>query len=170
MAVNGLENGAWDGATCVRLRWGTTAVPCIKLESPKLEVKVEKVRRIGEMIATKRTPGVAELAAMKVSLLTSDYKTSVLPHFGKHAATEIEFTLTATIIHPSVRGQLERLVDHCRILSVEGPAIESTEKGLITDLMIDGLDLWERGDDNVWKTLVRKSTLTSADAKALLAF
>lgn len=170
MAVNGLENGAWDGATCVKLRWGTEAVPCLKVESPKLEIKVEKIRRIGEMLATKRTPGVAELAAMKVSLLTTDYARSVLKHFGKHAGTEIEFVLTATIVHPAVFGQLSRLVDHCRILSVEGPTIESTEKGLVTDLMIDGLDLWERGNDNVWKTLVRKSNLTSADAKALLAF
>ncbi len=170
MPVNGLENGAWDGATCVRLRWGTSAVPCIKIESPKLEVKVEKVRRIGEMIATKRTPGVADLAAFKVSLLTSDYKTYVLPRFGKHAGTELEFVLTATIVHPSVRGQLSRLVDHCRVLVLEGPTIESTEKALVTDLMIDGLDVWERGDDNIWKTIVRKNTLTSFDAQVLLSF
>jgi hypothetical protein len=170
MPVTGLENATWDGATCVRLRWGTAAVPCLKIESPKLEVKVEKIRRIGEMIATKRTPGVAELASFKVSLLTTDYKTYILPRYGKHAATEIEFVLTTTIVHPSVRGQLSRLVDHCRVLSIEGPTIESTEKGLVTDLMIDGLDIWERGDDNIWKTLVRKATLTSADATALLSF
>jgi hypothetical protein len=170
MPVPGLENGAWDGGTCTRLRWGSIAVPCTKITLPKLEIKTEKVRRIGEMLATKRTPGAAELGPLKVSMLAADYKEFVLLRYGKHAGTETEFVLTTTIIHPSVRGSLSRLADHCRIVTIEELSIEASEKALMIDLTIDPMDLWERGDDDVWKTLVRKSTLTSADAQVLLSF
>lgn len=167
---NGLNDVTWDGATSVAMRFGTTKVPILKLSPPKVELKREKIRRVGEQVASRRTPGAGEVGDMTVELLSADYMTFILPRMGRHAGGEIEFVTTCTIAHPSVTGSLSRLMDHCSIVSIEGPDIESSEKGLITKLGISVLDLWEKGSDGKWKTLFRKAGMTSADAAALLKF
>lgn len=168
--AQGLENVTWDGATSVLIRFGIVKVPVLKITPPKVDIKVDKIGPVGEMLATKRTPGVAEIGDLALELLTSDYEEFVLPRMPKHAGTEIQFVITCTISHPSVKGSLGRLCDGCRIIGLEGPDLERTEKGLITKLPISVMNLWEKGRDGVWKTLVRKSKMTSADAKALMKF
>lgn len=166
---NGLADCTWDSASCAFFRFGTTKIPLTKFEPPKDDIKIERLARIGEMRASKRTPGRSEISTASVELLLSDYATFILPRLGTHGGTLIEFVVTATVTHPSVNGSYGLLCDNGRIIGSEGPGFDGTEKGLIKKLTIDFLDIWEKGEDGKWKTLSIKP-LPSSQAAPLLQF
>lgn len=167
---NGLHDATWDTASSGSLRAGSTKVAITKYSPPKLDIKVEKVRRVGAMLADKRTPGAGEISDGTIEMLASDYEAQILPRIGNHAGTEIEFTLTMTLSHPSVIGQLSILCDHVRIIGTEFPEMDGSEKPAMVKLTLSVLDIWSKGRGGKWQTLVRKSTMTSADARAQMAF
>jgi hypothetical protein len=82
----GLRDMTWDGGSAF-LRFGSTKISVKKFTPPKLEVKVARVKRVGEMLATKRTPGSGEVSDSGVELLLTDYEELILPRLGKHAGT-----------------------------------------------------------------------------------
>ena len=165
----GLDDCTWDSASCAYFRFGATKVPLTKFEPAKDEIKTERVRRIGEMRARKRTPGTSELADIEVELLATDYTTFILPRMPKHAGTLVEFIITASVFHPSVAGSYGILCDGVRIVGQAGPTFDGSEKGLIKKLTLSVIDVWERGTDGVWKTLSTKP-LPSSQAVAAMQF
>jgi hypothetical protein len=167
----GLDDCTWDSASSAFFRFGSTKIPLTKFTPPKDEIKTERVRRAGEMRARKRTPGVSEVSDISVELLASDYKTFILPRMGRHGGTLIEFIITASVFHPSVQGSYGILCDGGRIVTSEGPEFAMDEKGLIKKLGISVIDVWERGDDGVWKTLALKTPqMASSLAQAAMQF
>lgn len=167
--ANGLRDCTWDSASCAHFRFGSTAITLTKFEPPKDDIKIEKVARIGEMRATKRTPGRSEVSDISIEMLATDYVTLLLPRLPKHGGTSVEFVITASVYHPTVTGSYGILCDNCRIIGAEGPSFDGSEKGLIKKLTISVIDVWEKGADNVWKTLSYKP-LPSSQAIPLLKF
>lgn len=165
----GLRDCTWDSANSAFFRFGATKVPLTKFTPSKVEIKTEKVRRIGEMVAQKRTPGAGEVGDVSAEMLVTDYEAFILPRLGKHGGSLIEFQITASVFHPSVIGSYGILLDGCRLTTIEGPEFDGSEKGLIKKLGISVIDLWEKGRDGVWKTLALKP-LPSAAAIALMQF
>lgn len=168
--AKGLEDCTWDSASCAFLRWGATKVPVQKFTPSKVEIKREKVRRVGEQVAGKRTPGAGEVTDATAEILATDYEEFVLPRLGLHAGSDIEFVITQTATHPTVRGSLGTLLDHVSIVSIEGPELDGSEKPQIIKLGLSVMDRWDKGRDGKWKALYRKSTMTSSDAQAQLQF
>ena len=166
---NGLSDCTWDSASCAFFRFGSTKIPLLKFTPPKDDVKIDKPRRVGEMRAQKRTPGVSEIGTASIEMLLSDYTSLLLPRMPKHGGTLVEFVVTATVTHPSVKGSYGILCDNGRIIGSEGPEFDGSEKGLIKKLTIDFLDIWEKNEDGIWKTLSLKP-LPSSQAIPLLAF
>ena len=166
---NGLSDCTWDSASSAFFRFGSTKIPLLKFTPPKDDVKIDKPRRVGEMRAQKRTPGVSEIGTASIEMLLSDYTSLLLPRMPKHGGTLVEFVVTATVTHPSVKGSYGILCDNGRIIGYEGPEFDASEKGLIKKLTIDFLDIWEKNEDGQWKTLSLKP-LPSSQAIPLLAF
>ena len=166
---NGLSDCTWDSASSAFFRFGSTKIPLLKFTPPKDDVKIDKPRRVGEMRAQKRTPGVSEIGTASIEMLLSDYTSLLLPRMPKHGGTLVEFVVTATVTHPSVKGSYGILCDNGRIIGSEGPEFDGSEKGLIKKLTIDFLDIWEKNEDGIWKTLSLKP-LPSSQAIPLLAF
>ena len=165
----GLSDTTWDSASSAFFRFGSTKIPLLKFTPPKDDIKIDKPRRIGEMRAQKRTPGVSEIGTASIEMLLSDYTSLLLPRMPKHGGTLVEFVVTATVTHPSVKGSYGILCDNGRIIGSEGPEFDGSEKGLIKKLTIDFLDIWEKNEDGIWKTLSLKP-LPSSQAIPLLAF
>jgi hypothetical protein len=170
MANNALHDTTWDTAASLALRFGALKVPLVKLSPPKEDVKVEKIREVGNMLATKRTPGIVEVGDGTAELLASVYEALILPRMPKHGGTLTQFVITSTYSHPSVEGALGFLYDRCRIIGEEDPAIESSEKGAIVKLTVSVMERWKKGRDGVWKCLALKPGLPSSTAQALLSF
>jgi hypothetical protein len=166
----GLQSVAWSGATGFRLLFDTTTVPATSVTLPDYEVKVEKVRRLGEMLPTKRTVGAAEISVLKVIVEAADYTAIILPRMPQHGGTLIEFVCTCTINHPSVTGSLGLLLDGCRIVKHPGITIEPDEKAIKKELEIDVMAMWEKGLDGKWKALSSVPTMPSSQAKAAMTF
>lgn len=164
----GLNNATWDSASCVAFRWGATKVPCTKLTPAKIDIKTEKVPRIGEMLASVRTPGRAEIADMTVEMLLSDYEAQVMPRLPVHAGTFIPFQLTAEVGHVSVKGRWAVLFDGIRIVGEEGPEFDGSEKALIIKLTLSVMDRWTKGRDGIWRTLSLKPLASSQTVASLL--
>ncbi len=167
--ANGLADCTWDSASCAFFRFGSTKIPLTKFTPPKEDIKIEKIPRIGEMRARKRTPGRSEISTAAVEMLLSDYATLWLPRMPKHGGALVEFVVTATVTHPSVKGSYGILCDNGRVIGAEGPEFDGSEKGLIKKLTIDFVDVWEKAEDGVWKTL-SLMPLPSSQAIPLLAF
>lgn len=165
----GLQDATWDSAACAFFRFGATKIPLTKFTPSSVEVKIEKVRRIGEMVAQKRTPGAAEVSDASLEMLATDHEAFILPRMPRHGGALLEFVITASVFHPSVIGSYGILLDGCRIIKSEGPEFDGSEKGLIKKLGISVVDVWEKGRDGVWKTLSLKPLPTS-QAIPLLQF
>ncbi len=167
---NGLRDLTWDSASCARFVLGRTRVPFTKISVPKVETKVEKVPRIGEPRATKRTPGRTEVADLSAELLLTDWEESILPAFNRHGSNLIQFCIIGSVSHPSINGSYNTLLDQCRIVSEEGPEFDGSEKGLIYKLGISVMNVWRKGRDGIWKCSSFEPTLPSALADALIRF
>ena len=170
-ALQSLRDGAWDSATCVSLVLGSTRVSFTKFAIPKLEVKTEKIAPIGAGIATRRTPGKAEVAAVNAEMLLRDYTEQILPHMNKHGGTLTEFNVVARVGHPSIEGSFNALLDVCRVLSWEGPEFDGSEKALVMKLIIDPMFVFHKsGATGLWKCLHYDAAKPSSQAKALMRY
>lgn len=168
LPLNAQQSVTWDGGSA-RAVFGTTRIPFTKFEVPKTEIKTSKVRRLGEMLAKVRTPGAAEIADVAAEMLTSDYVKLVLPRMPKHGGTLIEFTVTLNRRHPAVQGSYGIMMDQCRIVAIE-EGVESGENAALKKLGLSVMNVWERGEDGVWKCLTFEDALPSAQARALMDF
>lgn len=166
---NGLQDCTWDSASSAFFRFGSTKIQLTKFTPAKTDVKVEKVRRIGSMIADKRTPGTAEISDPAIELLATDYEALVLPRMPVHGGTLVEFVITASVYHPSVQGSYGVLLDGCRIIGEEGPEFDASEKALIVKLTISTMNTWRKARDGTWKSLSLQA-LPSSQAIPLLQF
>lgn len=168
MPDNGLADLTWDGSSAF-LRFGALKVPFLKFDRPKVETKTEKIRRIGEQLATVRTPGSVEIADISAEMLTTDYVSLILPRMPRHGGNLIEFPITMNRRHPSVIGSYSILLDQCRIVADE-ESIEAGEKGAVYKLGLSVMNVWEKGADGVWKCKALLPTLPSSAARALMQF
>ena len=165
-----LQDLTWDSASCVRIVLGSTRVTFTKFSPPKVDTKTEKVARVGEARATKRTPGRVEIADMTAEVLLTDYTSQILPAMNRHGGTLVQFSIIASVKHPSISGSYNTLLDDCRIVSREGPEFDGSEKALIKKLGISVMQVWEKGSDGIWKCSSYEQALPSSQAKALMAF
>jgi hypothetical protein len=168
--ANGLKDCTWDSAACAHIRFGSLKVALTKFSPSKVDVKVEKVRRIGAAIADKRTPGIVEIGDATIELLTTDYELQILPRMPIHDGTMVEFVITTSLYHPSVIGSFGSVLDQVRIIGEEGPELDGSEKGLITKLSISVMNVFRKARDGQLKSLARMPGLPSSQAIAALAF
>src|SRR5262249_37015566 len=130
---------------------------------------VEKIRRLGEQLASVRTPGSAEIPDIAAEILVTDYVEIILPRMPKHGGSLITFPVTANRRHPAITGSYGIIFDACRIVK-RGETIENGEKGAVKKLGLSVMNVWERGADGVWKCLALLPTVPTAQAKALMQF
>lgn len=165
-----LHDTTWDTAASLAIRFGTLKAALTKLSPPKEDVKVEKIRMVGDQLATKRTPGIVDVGDGTIEMLATVYEAQILPRLPKHGGTLTQFVITCTYSHPSVEGSLAYLYDRCRIIGTEDPPVEASEKGAIVKLTVSVMEKSVKGRDGVWKSLALKPGLPSSTAKALLSF
>jgi hypothetical protein len=167
---NGLNDLTWDSSACASVVLGSTRVAFTKFAPPKVETKTEKVARIAEQRATRRTPGRTEIADMSAEMLATDFEFKLLPAFNRHGSNLVEFETIVDIRHPSISGSFGLLLTACRIVSEEGPELAADEKGLIYKLGISVMQVWRRGRDGIWKCHSYERALPSSQAAALMQF
>jgi hypothetical protein len=170
MALNPLSDVTWDSATGASIHFGSTKVALTKLSTPKVEVKISKIGAVGSGIANKRTPGKAEVADFGAELLATDYVAHVMPRMPKMGGTMVQFQTLVHLLHPSIAGSLSILLDRCRIVAVEGPELDGSEKELIYKLTISCMNRHDRGANGTWKSLAWDTLRPSADARAMMKF
>jgi len=168
--ANGLSSVAYDSGSSARFLMGTLIVPVRKLTPPKVETKTDKVRSTGSTLAKKRTIGVVEIGDAVAEIELGYYKDLILPRYGEHGATLIEFVCTLSVKHPSLTGSYAQLYDHCRIVGLEGPEISDDEKALVKKVTISLMNVFEKGDDGKWKCLNFDDAKPSSQAKAAMTF
>lgn len=167
---SGLQDATWDSASSAEVRFGSSKFSLVKLSPSKLEVKTEKVSRVGESLAGKRTPGRAEVSDPTGEMLATDWFTYVLPRMPQQGGTLIELVTLVILSHPSVLGDGAILMDRCRFTVIEGPELDGSEKGLITKFTMSCMARYEKGSDGKWKSLNRVEGRPSSTATALLKF
>lgn len=167
---NGLNDATWDSASSATVRFGGSKIALVKFTPSKIEVKTEKVPRVGESLAQKRTPGRAEVSDASGEILTTDWFGFVLPRMPEQGGTLTELVVLLTFSHPSVVGSGSILHDRCRFTAIEGPDLDGSEKGLITKFTMSCMARYEKGADNKWKSLNRVEGRPSSTATALLKF
>jgi len=167
---NGLHDLTWDSATSASMVFGVLRVPFQKMSPGKITVKVDKPRRIGESLPTKRTPGAGEMATFNGEVLATDYESLILPRMPKHGGTLVVFPILITLKHPSVLGSLSILMDESRIVEIDGPELDASEKALVYKLGFDAQARYDKGRDGIWKSLTFNPRRPSSDAVALMKF
>lgn len=168
--VNALQDTTWDSASSINVRFGSLKAPITKLTPASVEVKVEKVRRIGSMLADKRTPGVAEISDPTGEMLASDYAEFILPRMPQQGGTLTELAVLLEFKHPSVSGRLAILLDRCRFTKIEGPEIAGDEKGAVTKFSLSCMARYDKGADGKWKALFSVPGQPSSTATAIMKF
>ena len=167
---NGLIDATWDTASSLSVRFGSTKVAILKLTPAKVEIKTEKIRRVGSTLPDKRTPGVAEISDCTGEMLTSDYVGFILPRMPVQGGTLIELVTLIQFNHASIVGEYSILMDRCRFTAIEGPEIDASEKGAITKFTMSCMARHDKGADGKWKALFSKPGQPSSTAVALMKF
>lgn len=161
------ENYTYDGATG-RLRLGAFAIQATKMEPPKESIKTEKVRRVGEQVATVRTVGVYEIDGASIEVESAVFARSILPRVTSVGWNLFEFPITILQRHPLVGGPYSQIWDRCRFAGIEQDAIEASEKALKVKLPIDVIQVFHRGADGIWKSLATIPSQPSPQAAAFM--
>lgn len=170
-APSGLRDLTWDSAgTQVSIVLGILRVPFTKFSPGKMSIKLDKPAIVGESLPTKRTIGKGELAAFGGEILATHYQDLILPRMPKHGGTLIQFPILVTIKHPSITGTLKILLDDCRIIEIDGPELDGSEKALIYKLQFDAMRRYDMGLDGNWRGLAYDPRRASADARAIMQF
>lgn len=150
-----------------RLRLGTTAVKTIKVTPPKESVKTEKLRRLGEMVATVRTLGIYEIDGGGITLESAVFSKVLLPKLQVNGFTQTEWVLTGAATAPGVAGYTQ-IWDRCRFVGIEQEAIEASEKALQMTLPIDVIQMFHKGIDGKWHSLSVNPLAPSDAASAFM--
>lgn len=166
---SGLLDVTFDSTT-FGIRWGVVKIPLLTFEVPKVETKVERVRRIAEDQATRTTVGATEIADCSAEVELDVYTETVLPRMPVHGGHLVTFPIVGRAAASAVDAEYSILLDFCRILTREGPTLsgEGAEKKLVKKLGINVRYVWEMGKDRVWKCSARVPGLPSESAKALM--
>jgi len=163
-----LRDLAYDSGACAGVVIGTTVCTFTKLGVPKNEIKVEKISPVGAGRATRRTPGKAEIADMMTEMLVADYA-PILNAQNVHGGTEIQHEIITRLAHPGIIGSFGTLLSGARIISIEGPDLDGSEKGAIIKLGWSIMERWDRiGTSRTFKCLGYETAKPSAQAKALM--
>lgn len=167
-----LQDVTWDSGTSAAIYFGALKVGLTKLSPGKMEVKSEKVRRIGESLARKRTPGAAELGPFGGECLDTDFESQILPRMPLHGGTLVEFNILIRLAHPSVSGSHAIWFPETRVVIFDGPELDGSgaEKGLIMKLGFDAMGRFDKGRDGRWKCLHYDPRRSAADAIAAIPF
>jgi hypothetical protein len=168
--ANGLNDLTWDSSTSASIVLGTLRVPFQKLSPGKITVKRDKPKRVGESLASKRTPGSAEVGDFNGELLATDFESLILPRMPSHGGTLVEFPILITLKHPSVSGSLGILLDDSCIIEIDGPELDASEKALVYKLQFSAMQRFDKGRDGKWKALAYNARRPSSQARALMAF
>ena len=150
-----LQDITSDSGTSVAILFGALRMPLTKLSPGKITVKREKIRRVGESIARKRTPGSAEIGDFNGEMLASDFEANLLPRLPEHGGCLVEFPILIRMSQPSLAGSLAVWMDSTCILEFDGPETDgsSAEKPLIYKLQFSAMNRFDKGRDGVWKCL-----------------
>lgn len=165
MATNGLDEVTFDG-TSARIWLGTKIFPFISFGVPAQEVKTEKIRPIGKMIATRRTPGVQDVADISAEILVTDW-IALLGFLPANGWTFAKFPVTINHKHPAVSETYGIICDNCRFTKIE-QEVKNDEKGAMKKLGISVMNVLERGTDRKWKSMAFNPALPSPSAQALI--
>lgn len=168
--LDGLQDVTFDTASCASLYLGNTAIDVQKFSPSKVSVKKDKLRPIGSMIATKRTPGVAEVADGSFEVLETVWMSVILPRLPVHGGSDVTFTILQALKHPTIIGSSRILLDRVTLAEFDGPELVGDEKGAVRKFAYTAMDRYEAGIDGVWKTLYRRPGVPSALAVAILKF
>jgi hypothetical protein len=172
MPINGLQDLVWDSGTSASLVCGALRCPFTKASPGKITVKREKVRPIGNAIATKRTPGSAEVGDWNAEMMATDFESTILPRMPKHGGSLVEFGALIKLSHPSIAGSLAVWLSETTILEFDGPELDgsSAEKALIYKIQFSSMGRFEKGRDGIWKCLYYDPKRPSADAIPQIPF
>ncbi len=167
-APNALHDLAYDSGSCAGVVIGTTVCTFTKVALPKSEVKVSKISPVGAGRDTRRTAGKLSIADMMTEMLVTDYA-PILNAQNVHGGTEIQHVIIARLAHPGILGSFGTLLDGARIISLEGPDLDGSEKEAIIKLGWSIMNRRDRiGTTRTWKCLGFENTLPSAQAQALM--
>lgn len=167
MTAANAPNYTYEGSTA-KLRFGAIAIPATKITPPKESIKTEKIRRIGEQIATVRTLGTYEIDGGSIEIESAVFAAMILPRVPKNGWSLFEFQITVVNRHPLVGGPWSQVWDRCRFAGTEQEAIEGTEKGLKLTLPIDVIQVFHAGADRVYKSLALIPSLPTPEAAAFM--
>lgn len=172
ITVPGLQDLTFDAGTSASILFGVLRMPLTKMAPGKVTMKKDKVRRVGESLARKRTPGSAEISDYNGEMLATDFETTLLPRLPQHGGTLVEFPILITLAHPSIAGSLAVWMSETCILEFDGPELDgsSAEKGLIYKLQFSSMGRFDKGRDNVWKCLYYDPRRPAADAVPAIPF
>lgn len=163
---NALNDVTWD-STCVACWFGSTKVQPTSFEAPDVETKTEKVPRVGEQLATKRTVGRMEIGKLKVEFDLADYTSVILPVMPVMGGSLTELNITARVKHPTVKGAYSLLLERCRIVKRGGPKFDESSKGLVKTLEIEPMRVWEKQEGGQYVTEANLSGSLPMSALAL---
>jgi hypothetical protein len=167
-----MQDVIWDAGTSASILFGVLRVPLTKLSPGKITVKREKVRRVGESLARKRSPGSAEISDYNGEMLATDFEATLLPRLPQHGGTLVEFPILIRLGHPSVAGSLAVWMSETCITEFDGPELDgsSAEKGLIYKLQFSSMGRFDKGRDNVWKCLYFDPRRRASEAVPTIPF
>jgi len=163
----GIRDLAYDSGSCAAVVVGTTICTFTKFATPKTEVKVSKISPVGAGRATKRTPGKAEVSDLMTEMLVTDYEV-LLAAQNVHGGTLLEHEIVARLAHPGILSSFSTLLSGARIISLEGPELDGSEKETIIKLGWSIMQRWDRAGSRTWKCLSYETTKPSAQAQALM--
>lgn len=167
MAAPSAPNYTYEGGLS-RVRLGSTATPCTKVTPPKESVKVEAVRRLGEMVAEVRTIGIYEIDGGSITVESAVFAARILPKLQLNGFTQTEWQLTVAARAPGVGGPYIQVWDRCRFTGTEQEAIEATEKALLITLPISVIQIFHKGTDGKYHSLAVNPAAPSDAASAFL--
>ena len=162
------ENYTYSGAD-VRIRVGTTAIPCEGgVEPPKETIKTETIRALGDQVARVRTVGVLEMGDASITLSAAVFAARLLPMVPINGWSLFEFVVTVSHQHPLLGTPYLQVWDQCRFTGIEPDNIEPSEKALMIKLPISTIQVFHKGVDGIRKSLARNPILPTPAAAAFL--
>jgi hypothetical protein len=162
------ENYTYSGAD-VRIRLGTTAVPCEGgCEPPKETIKTETIRRLGDQIARVRTVGILEMGDASITLSAAVYAKRLLPLVPANGWSLFEFVVTVSHRHPLLGSPYIQVWDRCRFAGIEPDKIEPSEKAIMIKLPISVIQVFHKGADGIRKSLALDPQQPTPAASAFL--
>lgn len=145
-------NFTYEGASA-RIRFGSTAIACLKVTPPGQDQKFEKFGRIGESIESIRTIGVMKIDGGEIELESAVFANQLLPAMPINGWTLFEFNVAIVQRHPLIGAPMYAIWSRTRFVGTKEDAIEMSEKATRMTLKTDSMALWYAGPDGKFKSL-----------------